>query len=167
MIRICNNCKEEKNLDLFVKNKSKPLGYDYLCKDCKNKERRTEDYRSKERSRIKNNPELREKRNRYSYDWKNKNKDKTFKTQKNWFLKKLYGITLEQYNMMFTAQEGKCALCERHQSILPKSLAVDHNHETGKIRKLLCADCNTALALAKESTDLLIKMVGISSIKIV
>lgn len=158
MTRVCNRCNNEKDLELFTKNRSKSLGYDSLCKECRSSERKSKEYRIKERSRINSNPELKTKRNSYTYDWKKNNKDKVKKTQKNWFLKNLYGITLDQYNTIFTSQEGKCAICEIHQSELSKSLAVDHDHETGKIRNLLCADCNTALGLAKENPDLLIKM---------
>lgn len=158
MEKICKRCETAKNLSDFKKKKSGKFGITAICKSCEKKIRSSEEYRSKERSRINANTELKEKRNKDSNLWKKKNKSKNFKTQKNWFLKKLYGITLEQYNLMFTSQEGKCAICERHQSILQNSLAVDHNHDNGEIRKLLCSDCNTALGLAKENPDLLIKM---------
>lgn len=67
------------------------------------------------------------------------------KLAKNRILRFKYGITLEEYNRMFADQKGKCAICGKHQSELEKSLAVDHNHETGEIRGLLCTHCNVFL----------------------
>ena len=60
-------------------------------------------------------------------------------------LKYEYGITLDDYNKMFNEQEGKCAICQRHQNELKKILYVDHDHKTGEVRGLLCKNCNVAL----------------------
>jgi len=74
--------------------------------------------------------------------WNNKN----FNRRKNVILKNVYGITLDDYNRMFSEQGGKCAICQRHQNELTKSLCVDHDHKTKQIRALLCITCNTDLA---------------------
>lgn len=69
--------------------------------------------------------------------------------QRNHLLKKKFGITLERYRQMHAEQGGLCAIC-----MMPpgkKALAVDHCHETGKVRALLCGKCNPMLGLAKES----------------
>lgn len=57
-------------------------------------------------------------------------------------LKTRYGITLEQYQELFDLQEGRCALCNKHQSDLKGRLVVDHDHKSSEIRALLCAYCN-------------------------
>ena len=85
--------------------------------------------------------------------WNNKN----FERRKNVILKNVYGITLEDYNKMFEAQEGKCAICQRHQNELTKSLGVDHDHKTGQIRSLLCITCNTDLASVENRLEEMIK----------
>jgi hypothetical protein len=54
--------------------------------------------------------------------------------------KRIYGLTHEQYLAMVESQGGVCALCRQH-----KYLTVDHCHETGVVRGLLCQDCNTSL----------------------
>jgi hypothetical protein len=63
-----------------------------------------------------------------------------------------FGICNAKYDEMLTAQHGKCAICE---SVLNSSrytkLAVDHDHKTGKVRGLLCMNCNTGLGLFKDS----------------
>lgn len=72
-----------------------------------------------------------------------------------------YGITLERYYEMVEKQGGVCALCHRtSQTINPKTgeprpLYVDHNHENGKVRGLLCQKCNTALAQFGDSVEVL------------
>lgn len=53
-----------------------------------------------------------------------------------------YGITLDDYNSVLEAQNGRCAICGE----LPSNhLCIDHDHKTGKVRGLLCISCNVAL----------------------
>lgn len=60
-------------------------------------------------------------------------------------LKTVHGLTVSDYNRLFVEQNGKCAVCGKHQSILSQRLDVDHDHKTGKIRGLLCRGCNRML----------------------
>lgn len=58
-----------------------------------------------------------------------------------------YGITEEQRNRMYAEQAGKCFLCGKHKHLGGRGgLYVDHNHKTGKVRRLLCAACNNKMA---------------------
>ena len=68
------------------------------------------------------------------------------------FLRYNYGITLEQYNAMLAAQDGKCFICGKSESI---GLSVDHCHETKVVRRLLCKRCNTVIGLVEERLDIL------------
>ena len=76
-------------------------------------------------------------------------------------LKKRYGVTVEQYNEMLAEQNGVCAVCEKPEANeiggKTPSLAVDHDHKTGKIRALLCSNCNRALGLFNDDPALLAK----------
>lgn len=69
-------------------------------------------------------------------------------------LKKLYGLTLEQLDQMLEEQDHKCAICgeEESQVINGKTirLAVDHCHDSGAVRGLLCMNCNRGLGLFKD-----------------
>ena len=61
-------------------------------------------------------------------------------------LKNKYGLTLEAYMELYNAQEGRCAMCRiSAPSFGRKGLVVDHNHQTGQLRGLLCLRCNIAL----------------------
>jgi hypothetical protein len=87
--------------------------------------------------------------------WVEKNLEKNRSDQKKWRLKNKYGITPEDYNIMFESQKGCCSICEKHQSVLKKSLHVDHCHKTGKIRGLLCCVCNLALGKFEDDEHIL------------
>lgn len=71
---------------------------------------------------------------------------------KNSKLLRNFGINLSQYNQLFTEQEGCCAVCKKHQINFSRALAVDHCHTTGKIRGLLCGNCNRAIGLLQDSS---------------
>jgi hypothetical protein len=64
-------------------------------------------------------------------------------------LRRHYGISIEQYEELLVAQKGGCAICTRLPSSRP--LEVDHDHETGRVRGLLCRECNLALGKLGEN----------------
>jgi hypothetical protein len=69
-------------------------------------------------------------------------------------LRRKFGITNEDYESMLAAQGGRCAICRREPN--PKiSLHVDHDHETGTVRGLLCVRCNNGIALFDEDHEVL------------
>lgn len=74
-------------------------------------------------------------------------------------LMRMYGISLEEHNQMFEEQNGLCYLCNKPGDGRWKKLCVDHDHETGKVRKLLCRSCNTALGQVGDNIELLTKMI--------
>lgn len=87
---------------------------------------------------------------------KHYSKDKRTKDQlKDKKLRENYGISLDIYNEMFQKQNGCCAICNTHQSELIVSLSVDHCHTTGKVRGLLCSNCNRGIGLLKDSIKIL------------
>ncbi len=70
-----------------------------------------------------------------------------FPARRNMILKKRYGITSADYDAMLTKQNGVCAICEKKSEINRNGkLFVDHCHETGRVRGLLCDVCNRAVA---------------------
>lgn len=70
-----------------------------------------------------------------------------------------YGITPEDFNMMHENQKGLCAICNKPE-LVKANLAVDHDHNTGKVRGLLCSTCNHALGAFGDSVELLHKAIA-------
>jgi hypothetical protein len=73
------------------------------------------------------------------------------KTKRNYHLKKTYNITTEVYDVLLLKQNGQCAICKKNQSDIKRRLSVDHSHSNGKVRGLLCYNCNTAIGYFKEN----------------
>lgn len=67
-------------------------------------------------------------------------------TIRNRKIKKIYGITQEEYRAICDAQEYKCAICQETPSVL----VIDHDHSTGKVRGLLCRQCNSGIGMLKD-----------------
>lgn len=66
------------------------------------------------------------------------------------------GISEEQYQVMHQLQEGVCAICGRPEPVSGRRLAVDHDHQSGKIRDLLCSACNRGLGHFYDRPELLV-----------
>lgn len=85
-------------------------------------------------------------------EWKQKaREDGWTRADNNHYLGYKYGISIDTYEQMLAEQNGVCASCSTPPT--DKKLAVDHDHNTGVIRGLLCQSCNTALGLLKDSPD--------------
>jgi len=80
-------------------------------------------------------------------------------------LKYKYGVSHAEFMKRWEAQSGSCAICETELPDLmtyenrKRGYAIDHNHETGKFRGILCLTCNTMLGMAKDSSDTLKKAI--------
>lgn len=72
-------------------------------------------------------------------------------------LKRKFGITLDEYQTIFEQQNGLCQICK--QTSPSKLLAVDHDHTTGKVRGLLCMNCNVVLGHLKDNKSTLRAMI--------
>jgi hypothetical protein len=95
--------------------------------------------------------------------WRKKNPARVLASVKSWKArhpgrdadykrKAAYGITREQFDRLRLSQTGKCAICKRDFSS-GKDQHVDHDHQSGRVRGLLCSGCNTALGLMKDSPE--------------
>lgn len=132
------------------------------CKDCQGAYRRA--YGLRRRAQLNedaaayreaNRDELAEKsRNRYG----NKTPAERKEANRAYALKHEYGLTVEQYDHMLAEQGGVCALCSRPPGV--RLLAVDHDHDTGRVRGLLCVRCNTALGSLGDNEEGLLRAVA-------
>jgi len=96
----------------------------------------------------KSNPE---KHKKSAEVWRKSNPDKMKIIRRNSELKHNYGITIKEYQQLWDAQNGLCAICNSPETVINpntkqiKWLAVDHDYKTGEIRALLCKNCNVML----------------------
>lgn len=128
----CTNCKQEKLLTEFYKSndkssKNRPIGRKSHCKDC-----------IRYKSKI----------------YYNTTKGRKYIQEKSW-KNKGFAFTVEEYEEMLIKQNYKCAICGSNKNKNGTRLCVDHDHSTGKVRGLLCHDCNTSLGKFKDSVELL------------
>lgn len=127
----CKDCGERKPVDQFSPQASSRTGVRSVCKPC-NSER--------------------------TMQRRDKNPDRDLDAH----LRRTFGITLDQYNEMVEAQNGVCAICgepptivmgvksrRQGRAVRPR-LVVDHCHETGKIRGLLCTPCNRGIGFLND-----------------
>lgn len=156
----CYKCEQVKSYDEFYKNNSRSDGVSSECISCykvyesKNRERRklrsktweekNKDKRSQQKTQWFINNALKEKNRKAN--WYHNNKERS----KNNHLNRMYGITLDEYNIKLSEQNNQCAICN---NISKRSLHVDHCHKTGQIRGLLCLACNTLIGYSKENID--------------
>lgn len=144
MIKSCPTCKQGKELDEFNNDKTRKDGKYPVCRKC----------RKLEQKRYRENgggptPE-------YKRQWRRNNPDKTKKTNRKQNLRK-YGLTEEEYISMLESQNGKCAICGDKEPGRYKNFNIDHCHETGINRGLLCVRCNLGIGNLKDSPEILRK----------
>lgn len=78
--------------------------------------------------------------------------DKDFRRrQRKSELVRLFNVTLDDYDAMLRRQDGKCAICV--EAPTKHNLSIDHDHHTGKVRGLLCGNCNRALGLFRDNVS--------------
>ena len=154
--KVCSLCKQEKSIVFFGKLKSSKDGLYFWCKECKSK--KTKQYyvgEAKERRQKKNKQSYyknAEKRKEKSREWHHANKDKA----RNNRIKRIYGIEEKEYEMMARYQENKCAICKKETK---QKLVIDHDHSSGDVRGLLCANCNSALGYINDNRQTLENMI--------
>lgn len=148
--KLCVSCNEEKLLTDFHKCSKHKDGKMNICKICNN--RKTSAW----------GKENREKRNKAVREWRKRNPEENKKNFKKYYYEnhdlikmrqvvRLYkDLTIEDYKNMFIIQNNKCAICNEEAK-----LHVDHNHNTGKVRELLCGNCNKAIGLLKEDINII------------
>lgn len=97
-----------------------------------------------------------------SKKWAQKNKQRVTINARKRHLMTKFGITLEDYNTMLERQGHKCFTCGcgvDSPRVKQKNFCVDHDHKTGKVRKILCDSCNLILGNANDSISLLEKCI--------
>lgn len=141
VMKTCTKCKIAQPNECFRTDRSRKDGLHSHCKSCSNK--------SMSEYYAKNSNRCRAIANK-AYA---KNKHKHILRKKVYSWNKTYGIdiTHDVYLQMLEQQDNKCAICLTSDADLEKLLSVDHCHTTGRVRGLLCNNCNLALGNFKDS----------------
>ena len=127
--KTCNKCGQEKPITDFHNSSRTKDGKNYYCKECENA------------------------RNRQQY--------KGTINKKNWKLKHRFKITYQDYLDLLKIQNYKCLICgcdyTAYKEEFNREFCIDHNHETGEIRGLLCMACNRGIGLLQDNPAILRK----------
>ena len=173
---ICRECLAKYKREYYQKNKDRLREIDNIYRsdperrEKKNKKQREYYQKNKkkisEQNKIKRGGENKELYNENQKLYRQNNPEKVT----NYRLKSNYNITLYEYNEIFNNQDGRCLICNIElvhrldnlksypsESIL--SGVIDHDHETGKIRGILCNKCNMGIGLLKHDTSILLSAV--------
>lgn len=137
-MKICTRCKEQKPLMAFHKAPRLRSGLSSQCKAC---------------CYV------------HTKEWVSRNREKTRAAQRRfranhptnsaeYEIKRNYGISLEAYERMFREQNGGCKICGR-QNLDGKRLSIDHDHNTGTVRGLLCIKCNSGIGYFRDDPNLM------------
>lgn len=138
----CNKCNKQQSLENFHKSRVSRGGKHHTCIRCHAKDNR--EWYLKNREAILQRQ--REKRHSVNPDIK-----------RDYRFRRIYKITLQNYYDMEMSQNGCCAICE--EAPARDLLCVDHDHDTGKVRGLLCGRCNRVLGSMEDNPILLEKMI--------
>jgi hypothetical protein len=135
----CTKCLTETPLSGFNKSKKTKDGLNAWCRKCNNE---------------------------YSREWAKKNKTRHTNNYQKWRANNLeyakdldrlrsYDLPIGRYNIILDIQKSCCAICKKDNNDSKKTFCVDHCHETGRVRGLLCHNCNTLLGHAKDNVAVL------------
>ena len=125
--KYCPRCKEDKPRDEYYSDKRSASGLRSWCKSCES-------------------------------TWQTENRDPEKTRERN--LRRRYDMTWDMWLDMLADQHGKCPICKDELDLDPechrskRAPVVDHDHDTGRVRAILCADCNRALGLFKDNPDI-------------
>ena len=125
-VKTCSKCGIEKPCPLFSARSGYGDGLNAWCKDCHSK---------------------------YAHVYNRTHKPKKLSSEQLRVVnyRRVHGIAVSDYDDMFRAQGGKCAICTSTNPGGPRHFTVDHDHRTGQIRGLLCRYCNAGLGMFNDS----------------
>jgi hypothetical protein len=142
-LKTCPRCKTTKPLSDYYKSKGTMHGYQVYCKPC---------CHARVTASMNKNPKLREKMRVYAKGWREQNPE--YQLDRNMMK---YGLLQADYLKMLAAQGGVCAICKIDKAGGRGKFHVDHCHDKGTVRGLLCHNCNLGIGHFKHRTELLDK----------
>ncbi len=147
MIKICVECGK----DFEAKGRA-------LCCSKKCRKEHRKEYKKEYQKKYQNRPEVIERRKHNSPETKERQKKYNSSPEikeKNWKKSGIKNMTMERYNKLLKEQNSNCSICGINMLELGVKLSVDHCHENGEVRGLLCRNCNAGLGIFKDNIDIL------------
>jgi hypothetical protein len=141
IMKTCRRCEQTKPLTEYSRKAASKDGHQPLCKCCATTEHLEWNRKNPEKVRE------------YAKRQRAKDPAKFKRKQNRAMLKYRHGLTPEDKMTMFEAQEGGCSICGDAMEVESKSCHVDHDHSTGKLRGLLCRECNRGLGAFRDNVE--------------
>lgn len=153
--KTCSRCQQAKPVEGWYTNPTTADGLHSWCRECHADRGRERYYRQKADSTwAARNREATRVR---TAQWRERNPDRVREITRGVHYKRNYGITVEDYNRLLESQGGACAICQatetRTMAGKTRRLSVDHDHETGAVRGLLCGGCNSGVGYFRDNPD--------------
>ena len=153
-MKACRKCGITKPLTEFHRARDMRDGHRNECRDCWSELCKARYYENRDEYILRaqrwreRNPEKYE-------EWKRRNReenrDRIAASNRRGHLRRKYGLTIDEFEFLRVVQGDRCAICNE---LDPAGLHIDHDHETGSIRGLLCGKCNKAIGLLREEPAL-------------
>jgi len=157
-LNCCQDCKEVLTNDNWSPSMRGETGHRprHICRSCWTERQR--------RYTAKKDPEQlramkRASRARLKSSWSDERREQDRRRLYGRWLERNYGLTINDYDAIYEAQEGRCRICTTTEPRGRGGFHVDHCHETGIVRGLLCTGCNMMLGLVKDNKETLMRAI--------
>jgi hypothetical protein len=151
-VKRCKKCGEIKPRSDFYRAAGMRDGYRSECKSCHLAQQKRW-YQANRDKAIASVKRWQQENAEHLHEYRRGYRQRRRAEERDAYLRRTFGISTDDYDRLLAAQGGGCAICGKRPGNI--SLHVDHDHETGAIRGLLCVGCNNALGQFRDSTELL------------
>jgi len=142
-IKICSYCNQQKPMKEFSKDKYNTDGVKTACSECCKQQTKNWQLNNIEHRRV------------YKQKYNSTHKKQRHVSMRIAALRRNYGLSKEQYDLMILKQNNECPICHNKFDEITHKPCVDHDHTTGKTRKILCQQCNFGLGRFYDNTTFL------------
>lgn len=153
----CTSCDTIKGISLFHRNKRNVSGFSSVCKVCKS----ISDANAYKKDRTRIISRSKEYQDLHKAEcaarmaaWNKANPERAANIARKGHLRRKYNLTVDEFGNLFSEQKNKCAICEKHLSLI-KDTRIDHEHRSGLVRGILCHNCNALLGHARDDVAIL------------
>lgn len=148
----CKKCGEVKPIYEFYRAAGMADGHRSECKGCHQKQRKRW-YQANRTAAIASVKRWQQENKEHLHAYRREYRQRRKSEERNAYLRRTFGVSNDDYDALLRAQADGCAICGRPPG--KSSLHIDHDHDSGRIRGLLCVGCNNALGQFRDRADLL------------